>query len=213
LNRDDNIKPVNPDIPAPELINDAARKIRSGGVVAVPTRCLYGLAADALNPEAVERVFQIKQRPENKPLLVLIRDQAQLNPLVKSVPVVAGKLMDKFWPGQLTLVFSANDDLPLNLTAGTAKIGIRIPEHPVAVALVNALENPITGTSANLSDDAGCSRISDLNPAIVEKLDFVLDAGPLKGGIGSTVVDVTTDPPTILRQGVISARKVMEAIV
>ena len=110
-----------------------------------------GLAADALNPSAIQTVFRAKQRSENNPLLVLVKDQNAVEALVKSIPPAAEILMQAFWPGSLTMVFSARADLPPALTAGTNKIGIRIPVHPAAAALVNMLDTPITGTSANLS--------------------------------------------------------------
>jgi len=109
--------------------------------------------------------------------------------------------MDRFWPGRITLIFQAIVGVFPMLTAGTGKIGIRIPEHPVAVSLVSALLHPITATSANYSKSPGVSRIKDLPEEFLNQIDLILDAGPLNGGIGSTVVDVTTDPPTVLREG------------
>jgi L-threonylcarbamoyladenylate synthase len=112
--------------------------------------------------------------------------------------------MEAFWPGRLTIVFKARPEVPGNVTAGTGKIGIRIPEHPVAVTLVAALDRPLTGTSANLSGDPGADCIGDLSSKIITGVDLVIDSGKLKGGIGSTVVDVTTTPPTIIREGEVS---------
>jgi len=117
--------------------------------------------------------------------------------------------MDQFWPGRVTLVFEAAGTLPHQLTAGTAKIGIRLPGHPVAAALVKSLGRPLTGTSANLSGRPGCRCIDDLDPQLIKQLDIVLDAGPLKGGTGSTVVDVTQDMPKILREGEISGKEIL----
>ena len=117
--------------------------------------------------------------------------------------------MDKFWPGRVTLVFKAADTVPHYLTAGSGKIGIRLPGHPVAAALVESLGAPLTGTSANLLGKPGCRRIDDLDPYLVQQLDAVLDAGPLKGGAGSTVVDVTQDIPTVLREGEISKNEIL----
>jgi L-threonylcarbamoyladenylate synthase len=189
------------------LIREAADVIRRGGVVGFPTRCLYGLGADALSSKAVDRVFEVKQRPAGNPILVLIDHISQLEPLVKRVPPLAYDLIDHFWPGRITLVFEAADRLPVNLTAGSGKIGIRMPGHAVARALVNAVNGPITGTSANLSGNPGCCRIADLEPQIARGLDLILDAGDLKGGAGSTVVDVSQDKMQILREGEISAQE------
>jgi L-threonylcarbamoyladenylate synthase len=116
--------------------------------------------------------------------------------------------MDQFWPGRITLVFEAEDTVPQYLTAGTGKIGIRQPEHPVAAALVKALEGPITGTSANRSGKSGCHRVADLDPRLARKLDLILDAGSLKGGSGSTVVDVTEAIPRILREGEVKEEEI-----
>lgn len=184
-----------------EQIHHAARIISSGGVVIFPTQCLYGLAADALNPEAVARIFEIKQRPAQNPLLILIDHPDWLKKLVKEIPMAAQPLMDAFWPGNLTLVFKAKDHLPRALTAGTGKIGIRMPWHPVAKALVRACDGPITGTSANRSGAPGCREISRMDPDLIGRVDWVLDGGRLKGGVGSTVVDLTGDILHVVREG------------
>ncbi|MFH1075640.1 MAG: L-threonylcarbamoyladenylate synthase [Pseudomonadota bacterium] len=203
---------IDPLSPQPELILKAAQSIKKGGIVLFPTRCLYGLGADAFNPEAIDRVFRIKQRPYNKPISVLIKDTNDLHILVKHVPSAAKCIMDNFWPGQITIVFEAKSTISRNLTGGTGKIGIRMPEHPVALSLVKEVNSPITGTSANISGKVGCSAISDLDAQIADKLDMILDAGPLKGGAGSTVIDVTTPFPTILREGYVSAKNIIAAL-
>ena len=172
---------MDPRVPKPETIRQAAAVIRGGGVVCFPTRCLYGLGADAFNAAAVERVFDIKQRPAELPLLVLINSPAQMDGLARSIPRVAHVLMQRFWPGRLTLVLEAEASLPERLTAGTGKIGIRLAAHTVARALVEAVGNPITGTSANISGGTGCRQISELDPKIRRQVDIVLDGGPLKG--------------------------------
>ena len=201
------IHSIDPGHPQPELINEAADIIRRGGVVGFPTRCLYGLGADALNTEAVNRVFEIKQRPGDNPILVLIDHISQLEKLVKRIPALATDLVDKFWPGKITLVFEAAEKLPVNLTAGSGRIGIRMPGHAVAQALVNAVQAPITGTSANLSGKPGCHRINDLEPQVARGLDLILDAGDLKGGAGSTVVDISSNRLQIIREGAVSAQE------
>mgnify|MGYP001827264963 FL=1 len=198
--------------PAPEIIQHAATVITRGGIIVFPTRCLYGLGADAFNAEAVDRVFKIKQRPTQKPILILIDQRIQLEQLVSHVSTAASRMMDLFWPGGVTLVFKAADTVPHHLTAGTGKIGIRLPGHPVAAALVEALGRPLTGTSANLSAKPGCRRIGDLEPQLAQQLDAVLDAGDLKGGNGSTVVDVTARLPRILREGEITEKEILTLI-
>jgi len=199
-------------VPKPETIRQAAAVIRGGGVVCFPTRCLYGLGADAFNAAAVERVFDIKQRPAELPLLVLINSPAQMDGLARSIPRVAHVLMQRFWPGRLTLVLEAEASLPERLTAGTGKIGIRLAAHTVARALVEAVGNPITGTSANISGGTGCRQISELDPQIRQQVNLILDGGPLKGGVGSTVVDVTGDSPVVIREGEVSKIEIIAAI-
>lgn len=201
---------VHPDHPAPEPIRRAAAAIRHRGVVVFPTRCLYGLGADARDPAAIQKIFQIKCRPDTNPLLVLIDHPSDLKTLVTQVPDAAQNLMHALWPGGLTLVFDADPGVSSLLTAGTGKIGVRMPAHPVARALVRAVGGPITGTSANLSGAPGCSRIPDLPHELIQAVDLILDAGPLEGGTGSTVLDITCDPPRILRSGTISESLIQE---
>jgi len=203
---------LNPRSPEPEAIRRAEALIRAGGVVCFPTRCLYGLAANAQDAAAVERVYEIKQRPEQMPLLVLISRSAQLAELAERVPPMAQMLMDRFWPGRLTLILHALPELPDRLTAGTGKIGIRLAEHPVARALVEAFASPITGTSANPSGGTGCRQIAELDPRISREVDLILDGGVLKGGVGSTVVDVTGEKPVMIREGEISKVEILAAI-
>ena len=205
----DPLESVPPDHAA---IIEAGKIIRDQGIVIFPAQCLYGLAANALDPKAVQKIFDLKQRPKNNPILVLIQTQKDLNPLVKHIPDSARILMDRFWPGNLTLIFEAADQVSPLLTAHTQKIGIRVPVHPVARALVKQVQGPITGTSANLSGQPACSRVSQLPLAMVRGADLILDAGHLKGGIGSTIVDVTCDPVRILRQGMVSSIKISQAL-
>ena len=203
---------IDPENPASEAIEAAASLIKEGGVVIYPTRSLYGLGADAFNSEAVDRIFAIKQRSQQKPILVLIDHPEQLTKLVRQVPGVAVKLMERFWPGCLTIVFEARNTVPDNLTAGSGKIGVRLAGHAVARALANVVQRPITGTSANLAGRPGCHRIENLEPQIIRPVDLVLDAGALKGGKGSTVVDVSNGKPRILREGEITARDISSLV-
>jgi L-threonylcarbamoyladenylate synthase len=206
------IRPIDPQHPHADLIDAAVRLLENGGVIAFPTGSLYGLGADALNTDAVERVFTIKRRPLDKPLLILVPDRAVVFDLAAEVPPAAERLMDRFWPGQVTIVFKAFPELPSNLIAGTGRIGIRLPGHPVARALVSAFGRPITGTSANLSGQGGCHHIDELDAMLIEQLDLVLDAGLLKEGIGSTVVDITGNEPIVIREGVVSKQAILAAV-
>jgi len=203
-----NIRKIDPDHPDASLIDEAARIIKAGGIIIFPTRTLYGIGADASNPDAVNRVFSIKQRLSTKPISILVDSISAARSLVAEVPPAADALMEKFWPGRMTIVFKARAQVPPILTAGTGKIGIRVPEHPVAVQLVQSLDVPVTGTSANFSGSQGCHRVMDLPPDMIRQMNLILDAGSLMGGIGSTVIDVTTTPPTILREGVVSRQAV-----
>jgi L-threonylcarbamoyladenylate synthase len=202
---------ADPLLPKDDHIVATSQIIKNGGVIVFPTQYLYGLGANALNAKAVDRVFEIKQRSYLKPLLVLIPHRKDLKKLVQHVSLAAEHIMNCFWPGAVTLIFKAKDTLPANLTAGTGKVGIRMPHHPVALALSKAVGVPLTATSANITGNSGCSKVSDIDPRILKKVDLILDAGPLKGGIGSTVVDVTVDPPEILREGAILAKDIFIA--
>ena len=203
---------VDPLNPRDDHIVESFQIIKDGGVIVFPTQYLYGLGADALNVEAVDKVFAIKQRSYHKPLLVLIPHRQDLKRLVQHVSSAAVHIMNCFWPGAVTLVFKAKDTVPENLTANTGKVGIRMPQHPVALALSKAVGGPLTATSANITGDSGCSTVSDIDLKISNNVDLILDAGPLKGGTGSTVVDVTIDPPKILRDGAISAKDIFIAL-
>ncbi len=188
-----------------DAIDAAASIIADGGVVVFPTRGLYGLGGDAFNETAIDRIFNIKGRSTQKPVLVLIHEIGHLERLVKNITPLAQRVMSQFWPGRVTLVFYALDAVPPMLTAGTGKIGVRMTGHPVASALVRAVGGPITGTSANPAGMPGCMCLQDMDPAIIRAADLVLDAGWLKGGIGSTVVDVTGRLPVVLREGAVGA--------
>jgi L-threonylcarbamoyladenylate synthase len=172
---------------------------------------LYGLGCDIRNADAVGRIFHIKNRPPDKPLLVLISHPSMLTNVVASVSPLAEKLMAAFWPGRLTLVMQARKDLPTGLRSTTGKVGVRQVGHPVAAALVEATGCPITGTSANISDTGGCDRIDAIDDSITSSVDMILDAGILAGGPGSSVVDVTGRVPRILREGAVAAGEIIKA--
>ena len=203
------IDPVNPE---PDIITKAGKIIQNNGVVIFPAKCLYGVAANALNKKAVEKIFLLKKRPLTNPILILISNKNMLTDLVTTISRPAKKLMEAFWPGNLTIVFDAKSNISQLLTAGTGKIGIRIPAHPVANALVEYTGFPITGTSANLSGQNGCSQTKQLVSSIIDHADLVLDAGTLKGGTGSTIIDVTTSDINIIREGEVSVHQINEIL-
>ena len=188
----------------PRGIKKAAHFILEGGIIAFPTETFYGLAADALNEAALEKIFRVKKRKDGKPILLLIADQSWLKGLVQDISPLAERLMSKFWPGPLTLVFNASPQLSPLLTADTGKIGVRLSPHPVTQALVRAVGRAITGTSANLSGQPGTLTAREVFQSLGESLDAVLDGGKTPGGPGSTVLDVSGPSPRLIREGVIS---------
>jgi L-threonylcarbamoyladenylate synthase len=199
---------VNVARPAAAVLGRAAQIIRHGGVVVFPTHGLYGLGADPFNPAAVERIFAIKGRQAHKALLVLIADMASLDRVAVRPNTRAQKLMRRCWPGRVTIVLRARPELPAGVTGPGGTIGVRLVAHPVAAALVRAVGGPITGTSANISGSAGCATIEAMDAGLLDKVDLALDAGPLAGGPGSTVVDATGRTPRILREGAVPAEEV-----
>lgn len=184
-------------------IEKAVQIIQKGGVVAYPTETFYGLGVNALNPRAVERLFKIKKRPSSKPISIIIPNINWLKYLIKEVPPIAQTLIEKHWPGPLTIIFAAKDILPKELTAETGKIGIRISSHPMAQKLAQLSETPVTATSANLSGMPPPNFPQEIHPQIKKQIDAILDGGFTKGGLPSTVIDVTVNPPIILRKGAI----------
>ncbi len=182
--------------------------LKLGGLVAYPTDTVYGLGAPAFSPEAVLRIFQVKKRPQNMALPLLLSDISQIDKVAVSVPPLGRFLAEKFWPGALTIVLNKSDVVSDIITAGSDKVGVRIPNHPVPLALVRGLGAPITGTSANLSGKPSPLTAEEVQAQIGAGVDFIIDGGRTPGGIESTVVDVTLGNPVILRQGAISREEI-----
>jgi L-threonylcarbamoyladenylate synthase len=187
-----------------DLITTAASKLAAGKVGIFPTRCLYGLGTNAFDPLAIEQIFTIKRRPSHKPLLVLISHMDQLDDLVASISSIVYELMRRCWPGKVTFLLKARPDLPAGIIGPDNKIGIRLTENPVTTALVTLAKVPIIGTSANFSGQPGYDRIDQMDQAILSAADIVIDAGVLKGGIGSSIVDATLPIPKMLRHGTLN---------
>jgi L-threonylcarbamoyladenylate synthase len=190
-------------------IRQAARLIRNGTVVAFPTETFYGLAALATDYQAIARVYLLKRRSVQKSLSILVGELKQLDHWTENLTSEARHLAATFWPGPLTLVLAAGKKLPINLTAGTGKIAVRISSHPVAQALVQAVGGPITATSANRSGSPNCRSCEEVIAQLGSDLEAILDAGLTVGGKASTIADVTTRPPKILRVGAIAAQEVL----
>ena len=192
------VDPVEPDR---SVMRAAAARIVAGGLVAFPTESFYGLGADALDPAAVARVFEVKGRPDDKPLLVLVDGIDIVTELATAIPDGARALMARHWPGALTLVLRASARVPAALTGGTGTVGVRLPGHPVARALVAAAARPITAPSANPNGAPPPRTAGDVRGYFNGRVELILDGGTTAGGAGSTVADCTVWPPRILRQG------------
>lgn len=175
-----------------------------GGVVVYPTDTVYGLGADPSNPEAVKRIFQIKGRQPDQPILLLLKDAADVPLWAEEVNPEAARLMDRYWPGPLTLVFKAREDVLPLLTAGTATIGLRVPGNNVTRRLLAFLGIALTGTSANQSGRESPRTTQQAVAAVGDLVDLILDAGDSPGGKPSTIVDVTGRHPRIIREGAVS---------
>ena len=187
-------------MPAAASIGEAAAVLARGGIVAFPTETFYGLGVAALDAAAVDRLFTLKGRPESRAILVLIDDPGRIDSFARLTP--AGReLIARHWPGALTLVLPARAVVPPALTAGTGTIGVRQSKHAVARALAAALGAPVTAPSANVTGAAPPTRAVDVLSAFDGRIDLLLDAGPTPGGLPSTVVDVTVEPPRVLREG------------
>ncbi len=193
---------------SPDSLNDAVQRasdvLHRGGLVIFPTETVYGLAADALSEEAVRRVWEVKGRSWDKPLPVQVADVDSLRLLWREVPEDLITLIRALMPGPLTLVYWRSALVPDVVTAGADTAGVRIPDHPVALALLRAFGRPIVAPSANLSGEEPPSRVEDISPRLLEQVDLVIDAGGTGGGVPSTVLDVTTRPARVLRAGALS---------
>ncbi|NPA26574.1 MAG: threonylcarbamoyl-AMP synthase [Chloroflexi bacterium] len=192
---------VDPQHPAPGTIARAAQILRAGGLVAFPTETVYGLGANALDEAAVARIFAAKERPAYDPLIVHLARPEDVDQVAGEVPEVARRLWAHFAPGPLTLILPKHPRVPTNVTAGRDTVAVRIPSHPVARALIQAAGVPVAAPSANrfghVSPTTAQHVLADLGDAV----DVVLDAGPTPVGVESTILDVTQDPPVLLRPG------------
>ena len=185
-------------------INRAAEILRGGGVIALPTDTLYGISANALDEDAASRVFRVKGREERSPLPIFVSDSDDLYKYGRDVPDVAVRLAETFWPGKLTIVVGKSDRIPDVVSGGLNTVGLRVPDHTVPREIVGQLGSPITATSANVSGKPALTTAEDVVAQLGGRLDLVLDGGNLAPSLPSTVIDVTTVPPTILREGAVS---------
>ncbi|MCD6306373.1 MAG: threonylcarbamoyl-AMP synthase [Deltaproteobacteria bacterium] len=194
------------------VIEQAKSILLRGGLVACPTESFYGLAVDAANESAIQRLFFLKQRDPGRPVLILIHSAECLRKYAGRIPPIALPLIQRFWPGGLTLIFEASGRISPLLTGGTHTIGIRWSSHPIPTALTRAIQGAVTGTSVNPSGAPPCRRADQVTAYFDDKIDLIIDAGETPGGTGSTVLDVTRTPPEIIRHGMISQEEVEEVI-
>jgi L-threonylcarbamoyladenylate synthase len=203
------LDPVSPD---PRILATAAALLREGRLVAFPTETVYGLGANALDGNAVERIYRAKGRPSYNPLIVHVADAAQARDVVAEWPPVAEQLAHRFWPGPLTLVLSKRPNIPDGVTAGLQSVAVRVPRHAVAHALLLAAGLPVAAPSANRSMQVSPTTAAHVAKALGDAVDMILDGGPTTVGIESTVLDLTTTIPTVLRPGSISLPE-LEAVI
>jgi L-threonylcarbamoyladenylate synthase len=191
-------------------IEKGIRILKKGGVIAFPTDTVYGLGADAFNSRAVERIYEIKNRPNHQQVPLLIAGISQLTAMAGEIPGIAWFLAERFWPGGLTLVLPKADSLPAYLAPGHS-IAVRIPNNSICLGLIQHLGNPVIGTSANISGQPPALTAAEVGQQLGGKIDFIINGGKCPGGKESTIVDVSSREPAILRQGIISAYEIDKA--
>lgn len=203
---------VDPQRPDPGLIARAAAVIRRGGLVAFPTETVYGLGADALDPRAVARIFAAKGRPPDNPLIVHVAGAEDAFRLATRVPPAARRLAADFWPGPLTLVLPRSDLVPPITAGGLDTVALRMPDHPVALALIRAAGCPVAAPSANLSGRPSPTTAQHVLEDMAGRVDLVVDGGPARVGVESTVIDLSREPPVLLRPGGVTLERLRAAV-
>jgi len=196
----------------PEEIDKAAQLLAEGQVVAFPTETVYGLGANALDPEAVARIFAAKGRPQDNPLIVHCTGREQVEELVREIPKEARLLMERFWPGPLTLVLPKNEVVPGEVTAGLDTVAVRVPAHPVALSLLRAVNFPLAAPSANLSGKPSPTRAEHVLRDLGGRIPAVVDGGETGFGVESTVLDCTRRPFRLLRPGGVTLEELQELV-
>ena len=179
-----------------------------GGVIAYPTDTVYGLGACSDNVKAVKRVYEVKNRPMDMPLPLLLADVSWIQRVVHSIPETAYQLIDSFLPGALTLIMKKADTVPDIISGGKETVALRVPDHPLAIVLINGVGKPLIGTSANLSGKPSALNAEEVYNQLGDKIDYILDGGICPGGNESSIVDVTGEIPKLLREGAISKTEI-----
>lgn len=203
---------LDPERPQQEAIELAASIIRNGGLVAFPTETVYGLGADAVNENAVRKIFEAKSRPADNPCIVHVDSRDMLDRVAGNVGAKAERLIHKFWPGPLTLVLERKPEVAPSVSAGLSTVAVRMPGNRIALDLIRAARTPVAAPSANASGRPSPTTAAHVLEDLCGRIDLILDGGTTKIGIESTVLDVTTDPPVILRPGWITREILSEAI-
>lgn len=196
----------------PTALDEAVRLLQAGQVVAHPTDTVYGVAADSGNAAAIRRLYEAKQRPLDKAIPVLLGDLADMLKVADYVPPAAWKLAEAFWPGGLTIVLPVRPCMPAILTAGQRTIAVRLPDHDVPRELARRLGRPIAATSANISGQPSPTTAEEVLAQLRGRIPLILDGGPAREGVASTIVDVSTPTPRILREGPISAEEIARVL-
>ena len=195
-----------------EQVDRAIEVLRVGGVVAYPTDTVYGLGANAFDEAAVARVYEIKGRPRQQPIPILVADMAGMEMVAREVPEIARRLAERFLPGGLTLVLLKAPRVSPLVSGGGDTVAVRIPDHPVPLALIRGLGAPITGTSANPSSQPSPTTAEGVRRFLGDKVDLIIDGGRCPGGVASTVVDATGTSPRLVREGAIPRQALEEAL-
>jgi L-threonylcarbamoyladenylate synthase len=203
-NRPTVVQVIDPTAPDPDVLRAAAERVRAGGLVAFPTETVYGLGANALDADAVRRIFAAKGRPPTNPLIVHVDGESMLRTLVAAWPPTAARLAERLWPGPLTLVLAKTQAVPDVVTAGGPTVAVRMPAHPVALGLIRAAGVPLAAPSANRSSELSPTRAEHVLAGLDGRIDLILDGGPTANGIESTVLSLVDDRPVLLRPGPIS---------
>lgn len=195
-----------------ELMNEAGVIIKNGGLVAFPTETVYGLGANALDADAAKKIYEAKGRPSDNPLIAHIADKSQVYELARNVSEKAEKLMNRFWPGPLTLIFEKQDIVPMGVTGGLSTVAVRMPDNKVALELIQAAGVPIAAPSANSSGRPSPTLASHVYEDLQGKIDMIIDGGQVNIGIESTILDMTGEVPMILRPGFITKQDIEQII-
>ena len=195
-----------------DKIRYAAQVLKSGGLVAFPTETVYGLGANALDEKAVRKIFKAKGRPSDNPLIVHIAGISWVDRLAREVPCSAKALMESFWPGPLTIVMAKSGAVPDVVTAGLDTVAVRMPSHPVALELISQAGIPVAAPSANISGKPSPSAARHVVDDLSGKVDIIIDSGCTDVGLESTVLNLTADPPEILRPGSVTAQQLEKVV-